>query len=93
MNQAEALFKQALDRQNAGDLSAAESLYRSALEADPELVPARVNLAVVLRSSARLHEALSLLSASALADTKAAPLHNERCWSLFRQGIHAALVG
>ena len=22
-----------------------------------------------------------------------APLHNERCWSLFRQGIHAALVG
>jgi CubicO group peptidase (beta-lactamase class C family) len=22
-----------------------------------------------------------------------APLHNERCWSLFRHGIHAALVG
>lgn len=22
-----------------------------------------------------------------------APLHNERCWSLFRQGIHAALAG
>ncbi|MGD9536946.1 MAG: tetratricopeptide repeat protein [Alphaproteobacteria bacterium] len=85
MDQAEALFKQALDRHNAGDLAAAEALYRSALEADPALVPARVNLSMVLRSSARLSEALGLVSVPAEA-TQATPLHNERALALL--GLH-----
>lgn len=86
MYRAEGLFKEALECQRAGDLTAAESLYRSALAADPELIPARVNLAIVLRSMARLGEALEVLGGPASQRPEPAPVHNERALALL--GLH-----
>lgn len=85
MYRAEALFKEAFERQRAGDLSTAESLYRSALAADPELLPARVNLAIILRASARLAEALEVLGERS-DEGQPAALYNERALTLL--GLH-----
>lgn len=48
--EARRLSEAALRARNAGDLAEAERLYRKALDIQPELVPAMVNLANVLRS-------------------------------------------
>ena len=62
ISRAEALFLQAssLDADDDGDADQAEGLYRKALEADPYLVAALINLGNIHYARSRLAEALAL---------------------------------
>tara|TARA_R110000772_G_scaffold148001_3_gene258528 strand:- start:56434 stop:58680 length:2247 start_codon:yes stop_codon:yes gene_type:complete len=61
---------------NRGDLPAAEKAYREALHLNPQLLPARLNLADLLRLLQREDEARSELQAAlAIAPDSAAALH------------------
>ncbi len=60
-----------------GDLSAAEAAYREALYLNPQLLPAYLNLADLLRAQAREDEARQLLlQALAIAPDNGATLHS-----------------
>lgn len=62
--------------QNRGDLPAAERAYREALHLNPQLLPARLNLADLLRSLQREDEAREQLEAAlATAPDSGAALH------------------
>jgi predicted CXXCH cytochrome family protein len=56
----QALTQLAYLRQRGGDAASAETLYRRALEQDPDWVLAAANLGVILAESGRLSEALQL---------------------------------
>ena len=56
----EALNLLALIKQASGDLGAAESLFRRAIEANPESPMAKINLATILNEGRRFDEALVL---------------------------------
>lgn len=58
-------FEQAVRLQQAGDLEGAEGAYRSLLSANPDQVPALVNLAALLASRGRLAEGLRHLERAA----------------------------
>lgn len=61
MNDAEALFKEAVERHAAGDFEQAQDLYARLLAAHPEINAVRNNLAVCWLEQGRAEEALSLL--------------------------------
>lgn len=73
----QALFQQAVAAHQAGDLDAAERLYRAVVAADPKTLAARANLAVVAFQRGDLAGGIAWLDASlAIEPLQAAVLSN-----------------
>lgn len=71
-------LEQAVERQQAGDLTTAEAAYRSILRGDPQEVDALHLLSQVLLRTDRAAEGLTLVDQALALDPDFAPAHNTR---------------
>ena len=80
------LFQQAVAAHQAGDLDAAERLYRAVIDADPKTLAARANLAVVAFQRGDLAGGIAWLDASLAIEPRQAAVLSNRAEALTHLG-------
>ncbi len=91
--EAQAAFDAALDAHDGGDVAAAESHYRRAIAADPNMTVAHNNLGMVLIQQGRLEEAVAALGQAVSVDPGYAEAHNNLGFAYRRMGRDLEAAG